>query len=123
MTFYEECLCALGEYEELSEQASKEIINLITNKIEFTWYEKINWDKIKRKTTVTSINQLEELENRKVYLFWDNAEYPVIVAKLGNIISNWDDVECLGFRTWIVSLKFDFFLEYCDDLILGFGNE
>jgi len=126
MTMYEELLVALKDkdYEILSEKESAHIVNdIIEEKIAFTWYERIDFSKIKNKTVITDVNQLKDLFDRVVYLFWDYVGFPVIKTKLKNIFDCWDDASCLGTRTWIVSTEFDFFLEFYDELILGFRKE
>ncbi|GHT11856.1 hypothetical protein FACS189426_14380 [Bacteroidia bacterium] len=123
MTLYEDCLNALDEYKELSQQESARIVNdVIEEKIKFTWYGRIDWDIIKNKQVIESFEQLKGLSDRDVYLFWDDAEYPVLITKLKHIVNHWDDVWCLGFRTWIVSIEMDFFLEFYDELLLGFAK-
>lgn len=122
MTLYEECLEALKDYEEFSVEDSSKLINeKIINEIEFTWYERINFDKYKNKVIIESFTQLDSIVDRYVFVFWDIEEH-LIKTKMRNIINAWDDVSCLGTRTWIISVEFDFFLEYYSDLVLGYKD-
>nr|WP_153851651.1 hypothetical protein [Ornithobacterium rhinotracheale] len=119
MTLYEECLEALGEYVELSDDQSQIILDAITSQIEFTWYERIDFNKIENKKRINSFDELRNIKNKEVYLFWD-IEKHILKTKLSNIVNAWDDVEALGTRVWIISIKMDFFLEYYEELWLGY---
>lgn len=128
-SLFEECITALGEGTRIySEEKSQSLIKEVDDKFKFTTWGRIDWSAISTKKKVEKINEvIEFLELNQISVYnsflicWDNATYPIIEAKLSNIIESWDDVEAGSLDTWIVDLEQGILIEnhHEGELIVG----
>ena len=133
MTLFDECIGALkieGDVIVLSEEESKGIKKEFKENVPLdTIVGKIDFSKISRKKEIEDDEDiLEELHknnvdvNEQVYVFWFNADLPVIQTSIKNIIHVFDEVISVDFDTWIFCPKERYVVEYYHEgeTFLGF---
>jgi len=126
MTLFDECIEALkkeGGVLILSKEESDEIVPLDS------LMPRVNFSKLSRKKEIVMDEEiLEELHKNNVnveepvYVFWFNAELPVIRTSIKNVIKVIDDVISVDFDTWIFCPKERYIVEYYHEgeTFLGF---
>ncbi|MBO2533226.1 MAG: hypothetical protein CW342_10135 [Thermoactinomycetaceae bacterium] len=133
MDIFDECIEALrneGEVIVLSEEESNEVLKEFKENIPLDWFVgKVDFNRIPRKKEIVDDEDiLEELHknnvdvNEQVYVFWFNADLPVIQTSLKNIIHVFDEVISVDFDTWIFCPKERYVVEYYHEgeTFLGF---
>ena len=85
----------------------------------YAFGSRIDWSKIDKKASIVSISltvqAIEELLKKpidpQVYII-SSSWVPIIKTDLHTILSNFDDVTCLGFETWIFNPAQGYIIEY-----------
>lgn len=133
MTLFEECILALkneGEVLILFKEESDEIVKEFEESVPLdSLMSRVDFSKISRKKEIVMDKEiLEELYKNNVnvdepvYVFWFNAELPVIQTSIKNVIKVIDDVISVDFDTWIFCPKERYIVEYYHEgeTFLGF---
>ncbi len=133
MTLFDECIGALrkeGEVIVLSKEESNEVIKEFKEIVPLdSFVGKVDFNQIPRKKEIVDDEDiLEELYknhvnvNEQVYVFWFNADLPVIKTSIKNIINVIDEVLSVDFDTWIFCPKERYVVEYYHEgeTFLGF---
>ena len=131
MTLFEECLELLGSSTEIieNEKDINKIVKKMLSKFPATFYERIDWQNISKKCSISSPNKIlstlkkrGKLDNNQIYIIWSDASLPVLKGKLENVLENFDCVEAVSPDTWLYSPSAGWVIElYHDgDITLGF---
>ena len=133
MDLFDECIKALkkeGEVAVLSKEESREIEKEFEGNVpmESLMY-KVDFTQILRKKEIIEDEDiLKELHennvnvNEPVYVFWYNAELPVIKTTIESVIKVLDNVISVDFDTWIFCPKERYIVEFYHEgeTFLGF---
>ena len=74
---------------------------------------RVDFDEFKYQNNINDISSIETLvdANIDVYIMWDQFKLPCLKSKLSQIIRHIDDVACVSFDTWIVSVDYNIVIE------------
>ena len=74
---------------------------------------RVNFNEFKYQNNINNISSIETLidPNIDVYIMWDELRLPCLKSKLSHIIRHIDDVACVSFDTWIVSVDYNIVIE------------
>ncbi|MBE1442707.1 hypothetical protein [Paenibacillus sp. OAS669] len=113
---FHECIDALGDNTRIySLNESVRVVAMLTMSFPFTKWGRIDWESVERKITIHDIDEirrLTEFENEnELLIIWDEMNLPVVESTLQKIIENMDDVEVVGFNTWIVNMEMNKIIE------------
>lgn len=123
MTLYEECISKLGTKASiLTEELTNKIIDSLQEVFPFTFYGRIDWEKVKRKETKFDTAD-RKLEAEEVYILWDNAMYPALRSDFNSIIQNVQYVTRVSFDTWIYApSKYVIEFYHEEEITIGYCN-
>ncbi|MEC0225633.1 CDI toxin immunity protein [Paenibacillus alba] len=128
-TLFDECIDALGNNTRIySLNESIRIVAMLVVSFPFTKGGRIEWESVERKITIRDIDeviQFNEFENEnELLIIWDEMNLPVVQSTLQKIRSNIDDVEAVGFNTWIVNMEMNKIIEihHEGEITIGFHN-
>lgn len=116
MTLFDECIQALsanGSIAVLDKKCSDIFIKKIREKVVFTKWGRIDWNSYTTFETI-SIEMLCHLTG-DYFVFWDEANLPVIKTDMKNITSNIDDILAVDFNTWVVKDDYSYIIELFHD--------
>lgn len=105
MTLLEECIKHLDKFSQVySKDVSSRLFDEFQNDFPFTSFGRIDWDKIKKKQTVSNLKSVfNEFDTEDCFIFWDEESLPVIKSEVRQVIKFLDDVLAVSFDTWILS--------------------
>lgn len=98
----------------LNHEEGNKILEEIQEKIPFTVYGRVDFDKFKFQNIIESISSIHELItiSEEFYVMWDNVNLPCLKSELNSIIKFIDDVKAVSFDTWVVSLDYNTIIEF-----------
>lgn len=96
----------------LNNDDSLTIRDLLFDSLEFG-YHGIDWSKYSNSTEIENIKEFDlVLSESKCYIVWDEYGLPVVESNFNKVVQNLDDVTVLSFDTWLISLNFNWVLEF-----------
>jgi len=109
MSLFKECMEALGKHANVPEKnVSEKILDKFYTDFPLTTWGRINWNKIREKKTISSINDIipaivESKQNpvSLIYIIGSDPTIPIIESKLDKILECFDDVEAVSPNTWL----------------------
>ncbi|WP_217591943.1 hypothetical protein [Cohnella sp. GbtcB17] len=124
---FEECMDALGDNTRIySLDESVRVIARLVSSFPFTNWGSVDWTSVERKISlhdVEEIRKLDEFENdNELLIIWDEMNLPVVESTLERILNHFDDVEAVGFNTWIVNMEMNKLIEKSHDGRITFGK-
>lgn len=108
-TLLEECLEALAPHVTImSHDESSKIFKTFEKIAPFLWL-RINWEKVDKKIEVISSDQIIPTLNqllpapidRDIYIFWNDADLPMLKTDLNSALYALDHITRLGIETWL----------------------
>lgn len=74
---------------------------------------RVDFSRFKYKNRMNTISSINELINSSIefYVMWDEANLPCLKIELKDIINSIDDITCVSFDTWVVSLDYNIIIE------------
>ena len=74
---------------------------------------RVDFSRFKYKNRMNTISSINELINSSIefYVMWDEANLPCLKIELKDIINSIDDITCVSFDTWVVSLDHNIIIE------------
>ena len=74
---------------------------------------RVNFNEFKYQNNINNISSIETLIDPSidVYIIWDELRLPCVKSKLSHIIRYIDDIACVSFDTWIVSVDYNIVIE------------
>ncbi|PEA18399.1 hypothetical protein CON40_25110 [Bacillus cereus] len=129
-TLLEECIEALGEYIEISDNnQGKMIVKSFGNTFPITSWGRVDWSNIQNYGDLYNEDEIKlYLQNcfgtysQTVYIIWDNARVPIIKTNLHQVLKVIDDVTAVSFETWIYSPDMGYVIEYHHDGEIRIGD-
>ncbi|NRF96010.1 hypothetical protein HQN89_34980 [Paenibacillus frigoriresistens] len=128
-TLFDECIDALGDNTRIySLDESVRVVAMLVMSFPFTKWGRIDWESVERKITIHDIDEiikLNEFENEnELLIIWDEMNLPVVESTLQKILSNIDDVDAVGFDTWIVNMEMNKIIEihHEGEITIGIHN-
>ncbi|MDI4647906.1 CDI toxin immunity protein [Cohnella hashimotonis] len=115
-TLFDECIHSLGENTKIySLDESVRVIARLVMSIPFTDWGRIDWNSVEQKFTIHDIGEIRKLNafeiEDELLIIWDEMNLPVIESSLEKILNHIDDVEAVGFNTWIVNTEMNKIIE------------
>jgi hypothetical protein len=129
MTLFEECLQALKNYKVLSDNESKQVVELFEEDFKITQWGRIDWSIYSNKYELNSSQDIQSVIQKKfisteefIQIIWDEASLPVVECTLENALRVIDDVTAVSFDTWLYNPRHRFVIEYYHegDITIGF---
>ncbi|WP_242224715.1 hypothetical protein [Bacillus cereus group sp. BfR-BA-01380] len=120
---FNECLMALGNHVTIfSKEKSAELYSEFQDKVPFTPYTRIDWDKIENHKHINSLKDIAKfLDREDVHIYWSYGEFPVLKANVEKVIRALDDVTAVGADTYLyVSNKYVVEIYHEGEINIGF---
>ena len=119
---YDECIEALGDnIDVLSKAKSTEIVRKLMYSFPFNKWVFVEWNNFLNKKNINNFEDIHDFlkdnglsNSTDVYVIWNNM-LPVIKTSLMNVLNNFDDVECVAFDTWLLSVDEMYLIEFHHD--------
>ncbi|EJQ03419.1 hypothetical protein IE3_05454 [Bacillus cereus BAG3X2-1] len=129
-TLLEECIEALGENIEISDNnQGKMIVKSFGNTFPITSWGRVDWSNLQNYGDLYNEDEIKlYLQNcfgtysQTVYIIWDNARVPIIKTNLHQVLKVIDDVTAVSFETWIYSPDMGYVIEYHHDGEIRIGD-
>jgi hypothetical protein len=133
VALFEECLIALkNKAIPLTNEETAKVEVILQNLFPFI-FANINWEKVDKKIAIDIENPIlipnlkkilkDELDE-SIYLIWDT-NVPVVKTNLGSVIAHFDDVTCVGTRTWFLNIHQGYVIEWHmgGKKVIGIANQ
>lgn len=123
---FDECIHALGDNTRIySLDESVRVIARLVMSFPFTNWGRIDWNSVERKIIIHDIDEIRQLvefkHENELFIIWDELNLPVIESTLEKILKHIDDVEAVGFNTWIVNMEMNKIIEIHHDREITIG--
>lgn len=124
---FEECMDALGDNTRIySLDESVRVIARLVFSFPFTDWGSVDWNSVERKIAIHGIDEIRKLDefdnDNELLIIWDEMNLPVVESTLEKILNHFDDVEAVGFNTWIINIEMNKLIEICHDGRITFGK-
>jgi hypothetical protein len=132
MSLFQECLQALGKYARvIDKNEANKILTKFDIDFRLTHWGRIDWDKIKKKHQVSSIEEINSAIKGRgkellalTYVIGSNSAVPIIECRINKILEFFDDVEALSPNSWFYCPSEGWVVEVCHDgtITVGFSR-
>lgn len=120
-----ECVNALGKGVIIySPEKSEERYCSFQKEVPFTFYGRIEWDKLDKYYVINYLEDIKSLINEdEIEIYWNTNNFPVLKTGFENILSVYDDVVAVGSDTFLyVENKYVIEIYHDGEMRIGFLN-
>ncbi|MEN1935656.1 hypothetical protein AAIE21_08540 [Paenibacillus sp. 102] len=100
---FNECVIALGSNVTIfSKEKSAQLYVEFQEKVPFTSYIRVDWDKIDNQKTILHLNDIATFLNQEeINIYWSYGEFPVLKVKVEKVIKAFWDVTAVSADTYL----------------------
>jgi hypothetical protein len=102
----QEALSSIEKYTICDNDEEKALCDWMNESFSFIGCGHIVWDKVKNEYHKIDKEQLGSFIDgeEKCYILWSDGEVPVVKCNFQDIIKAWDDIECVAFDFFIITV-------------------
>ncbi|MFV0543018.1 MAG: hypothetical protein ACK5L8_04930 [Marinicella pacifica] len=125
-SLFDECLDSLlNRVNILNDDESDILVEEFESSFEITTYGRVDWQNVIQKHFLSDISDVLNLDkvanDDEIFIIWDDASYPVVRAKLMDVLNSIEDVIAVSFDTWLYCADKKYVVEFYHEGQTTFG--